>query len=267
LIGSGAVTVHRSSWADLDPLVLHDIVRLRVDVFVVEQRCPYPELDGRDVEAGTEHVWTTDGGGVSAYLRVLAEPGGARRIGRVVTRADARGAGLSARLVADVVARHADVPLVLDAQTYLTGFYAGFSFVATGPEFLDDGIGHVPMLRDPSTSGRVAGMSTDPTDPGFPEPADPDTDPLADDRDLTEAGDSLDERDDPQSLATDGLTRDVDDDTWEAPQRPSVASAEGYTPSEEAGRESIDDRLLQEEPEPDPAAAGQGDADHDLRET
>lgn len=144
------MTVHRSPWAALDPQVLHDIVRLRVDVFVVEQACPYPELDGRDVEAATEHVWTTDGGGVSAYLRVLAEPDGSRRIGRVVTRADARGSGLSARLVADVVARHADVPLVLDAQAYLTRFYAGFGFVASGPEFLEDGIAHVPMLRGPT---------------------------------------------------------------------------------------------------------------------
>ena len=261
------MTLHRSSWADLDPLVLHDIVRLRVDVFVVEQACPYAELDGRDVEPGTEHVWTTDGRGVSAYLRVLSEPDGARRIGRVVTRADARGAGLSARLVADVVARDGDAPLVLDAQAYLTGFYSGFGFVATGPEFSDDGIPHVPMLRDPSTSGMVAAMSTDPSDPGLPEPADPAADPRADDPDLAEADGSLDERDDPRSLATDGLTRDVDDDTWEAPHRPSVASSDGYTPSEEAGRESIDERLLQEEPEPDPTAAGRGDADHDLRET
>jgi ElaA protein len=147
------VIVHRSAWADLDPLVLHDIVRLRVDVFVVEQACAYPELDGRDVEPGTEHVWTTDGAGVSAYLRVPTEPDGSRRIGRVVTRSDARGAGLSARLVADVVARHADVPIVLNAQAHLAGFYTGFGFAATGPEFLDDGIPHVPMRREPSQSG------------------------------------------------------------------------------------------------------------------
>lgn len=101
----------------------------------------------------------------------------------------------------------------------------------------------------------------------LPEPADPIDDPLAEDRDLADAGESLDEPDDPGALVTDGLVRESGDDGWEAPQTPSVASTQGYTPSEEAGRESIDDRLGQEQPEPDPTAAGRGDADHDLRET
>ena len=152
------MTVHRSAWAELDPQVLHDLVRLRVDVFVVEQACAYPELDGRDTEPGTLHVWTTDARGVCAYLRVLDEPrtagdgtpGELRRIGRVVTRPDVRGAGLSARLVADVVARDGAGVLVLDAQAHLTGFYARFGFRATGPQFLEDGIPHVPMRRDPA---------------------------------------------------------------------------------------------------------------------
>ncbi|MEU8190797.1 hypothetical protein AB0C00_26395, partial [Micromonospora carbonacea] len=48
-----------ASFAQLDARTLHDLLRLRVDVFVVEQRCPYPELDGRDVEPGTRHVWLT----------------------------------------------------------------------------------------------------------------------------------------------------------------------------------------------------------------
>jgi hypothetical protein len=103
----------------------------------------------------------------------------------------------------------------------------------------------------------------------LPEPADPVDDPLAEDRDLGAAGESLDEPDDPGALSTDGLVRDPDDGDsgWDPPQAPTVASAQGYTPSEEAGRESIDDRVRQEEPEPDPAAAGRSDADHDLRET
>lgn len=152
------MSLHVARWADLDPLTLHDIVRLRVDVFVVEQSCPYPELDGRDVEPGTEHVWWDDEKGVAAYLRVLAEPDG-RRIGRVVSRPDARGAGLSARLLMDVVTRHGTDRLVLDAQAYLTGFYERFGFAATGPEFLDDGIPHVPMAREPDGQGSVATSS------------------------------------------------------------------------------------------------------------
>ena len=51
-----------ASFADLNARTLHDLLKLRIDVFVVEQNCPYPELDGRDVEPGTRHVWLTDGG-------------------------------------------------------------------------------------------------------------------------------------------------------------------------------------------------------------
>jgi ElaA protein len=144
------VTVHVARWADLDPLTLHQICKLRVDVFVVEQKCAYPELDGRDVEATTEHVWWPDENGVAAYLRVLAEPDGGRRIGRVATRTDARGAGLARLLVSDVVKRHGHEPLILDAQSYVAGFYAGYGFAPRGPEYMDDdGIPHVPMRREP----------------------------------------------------------------------------------------------------------------------
>ena len=76
-------TVQRALWARLDPRTLHDLIQLRVDVFVVEQECPYPELDGRDVEPATEHLWTTDAAGPTAYLRVLTESNGNARIGRV----------------------------------------------------------------------------------------------------------------------------------------------------------------------------------------
>jgi ElaA protein len=148
-----APLVRHARWADLDPQTLHDLVKLRVDVFVVEQCCPYPELDGRDAEPTTEHVWVDGDADAdtrpAAYLRVLAEPDGGVRVGRVCTRADARGRGLARVLLDDVLTRHAERPVVLDAQAYLAAFYAGLGFVACGPEFLDDGIPHVPMRRDP----------------------------------------------------------------------------------------------------------------------
>lgn len=140
----------RARWADLDPATLHDILRLRVDVFVVEQACPYPEIDGRDVEPATEHVWVgTVERTVAAYLRVLAEPDGTSRVGRVVTHRSARGRGLAALLLRDAVARHGHEPLVLDAQSHLAGWYARFGFSPAGPEFIEDGIPHVPMRRGP----------------------------------------------------------------------------------------------------------------------
>jgi ElaA protein len=140
--------IHRSRWRDLDPVTLHDLVALRINVFVVEQNCVYPELDGRDVEPGTEHLWTSDEQGPTAYLRVLSEPDGAARVGRVCTRADARGQGLAALLLGDLLSRLAGGVVVLEAQEYLAGWYARFGFTATGPSYLEDGIVHVPMRRE-----------------------------------------------------------------------------------------------------------------------
>ena len=131
---------------ELDAPTLYALLRLRVDVFVVEQECPYPELDGRDLEPSTVHVWTADDAGPTAYLRVL-DDGDVARIGRVCTRADARGSGMAAQLMKAALARTSGRTVVLDAQSYLAGWYARFGFVADGPEFVEDGIPHIPMHR------------------------------------------------------------------------------------------------------------------------
>ena len=143
--------VRRVCAAELDARTLHDLLRLRVDVFVVEQECPYPEIDGRDLEPGTEHWWTADDGGPTSYLRLLAEPDGSGRVGRVVTRKDARGQGLGGLLMDRVVDEHGQRLLVLDAQTYVQKFYAARGFEVVGDEYLDDGIPHVPMRREPAS--------------------------------------------------------------------------------------------------------------------
>ena len=143
--------LHVATFADLDAATLYALLRLRTDVFVVEQQCPYPELDGRDVEPGTRHLWLAPDGDpldVRAYLRLLAEPDGAVRIGRVCTAAKARGEGLSARLLdAALELAGSGTPTVLDAQSYLVGFYESYGFTASGPEYVEDGIPHVPMRR------------------------------------------------------------------------------------------------------------------------
>ena len=140
--------LRRASFAELTPFEVYGLCRLRVDVFVVEQECPYPELDGRDVEPGTLHLWTADAAGPTSYLRLLVEPDGGRRIGRVATRADVRGRGLARGLLAAALGRCAATPVVLDAQSHLTGVYAALGFAPSGPEFVEDGIPHVPMRRD-----------------------------------------------------------------------------------------------------------------------
>lgn len=136
-------------WNDLSPTQLHELVRLRVDVFVVEQQCPYPELDGRDLEPTTRQLLVPDGSAVVATLRLLRDPD-ALRIGRVCTASSRRGAGLSAALLAWALSLVDDegAACVLDAQSYLRGWYERFDFEVVGPEFLEDGIAHLPMRRE-----------------------------------------------------------------------------------------------------------------------
>lgn len=143
-------TVRDAATAELDPVTLYALLRLRVDVFVVEQQCPYPELDGRDLEADARQLWVEQDGSIVATLRLLRDPDGTARIGRVATATSARGAGHAAALMqraVDIVGQ--DVPLVLDAQSHLVDWYGRFGFVPTGPEYLEDGIPHVPMRKEP----------------------------------------------------------------------------------------------------------------------
>ncbi|GAA2621585.1 GNAT family N-acetyltransferase [Paractinoplanes durhamensis] len=135
-----------ASFADLDTTTLYGILKLRSDVFVVEQDCAYPDLDGRDTEPGTRHVWFERAGEIRAYLRVLHD-GETQRIGRVVTDPKARGAGLAGRLVAEALIIIGHRPSTLEAQAHLAGFYGKFGFEPTGPEYLEDGIPHIPMRR------------------------------------------------------------------------------------------------------------------------
>jgi ElaA protein len=140
--------MHSAPFASLDVSTLYAVLRLRSDVFVVEQHCVYPDLDGRDTEPGTVHIWLTDeSGAVTAYLRVLSEPDGTARIGRVVTHPAHRGQGLAARLLTEAVSVIGPRASSLDAQTTAIRVYERFGFTVTGPAFLDDGIEHVPMHR------------------------------------------------------------------------------------------------------------------------
>jgi ElaA protein len=140
------VDVRVASFRDLDTTTLYAILKLRCDVFVVEQECSYADLDGRDTEPGTRHVWLARADDLLAYLRIL-DDGDTERIGRVVTAPEARGAGHAGRLMAHALTVVGNRPSVLHAQAYLTGFYARFGFAQTGPEYLEDGIPHVPMAR------------------------------------------------------------------------------------------------------------------------
>lgn len=140
--------LHSAPFTDLDVHTLYALLRLRSDVFVVEQQAAYPDIDGRDTEPSTVHLWLTDTSGtVTAYLRVLTEPDGTARIGRVVTAATHRGQGLAARLLASAVSLIGPRPATLDAQTTAVRVYERAGFTISGPPYLEDGIEHVPMYR------------------------------------------------------------------------------------------------------------------------
>ena len=142
--------MQRSSFAGLSPGDLYDILRLRSAVFVVEQECIFLDLDGRDHEPDAEHLWVRDDGGIVAALRILREDGSAWSIGRVVTRPDVRRTGAASRLMdaaLEILEERGAHDVHLGAQSQHEGWYARFGFEASGPEYVEDGIPHVPMRR------------------------------------------------------------------------------------------------------------------------
>ncbi len=132
---------------ELTAAELYEIIKLRVDVFVVEQSCPYPELDGHDQNA--LHLFLRDEGGIEAYLRVLpaGETLDTPAIGRVVVKK--RRIGLGTRLVNEGVAAAVRVfgakEIKLEAQVYARGLYEKCGFEQSSDEFLEDGIPHIQM--------------------------------------------------------------------------------------------------------------------------
>ena len=128
---------------------VYDIWRIRDAVFATEQQVEENDVDGRDLLPTTSHLWLADADAPTSYLRVIVDDEGARRIGRVCTRRDQRGRGLSGRLMAEVHRRWGDQTLLLNAQAYLEAWYESMGYVRSGENFDDAGIDHVPMAREP----------------------------------------------------------------------------------------------------------------------
>ena len=110
-----------ASFRDLDTTTLYAILKLRCDVFVVEQRCLYADVDGRDTEPGTRHVWLSRGEEMLAYLRIL-DDGDTERIGRVVVAPSARGEGHAQRLMDEALTVVGNRPSVVPAPAHLVRF-------------------------------------------------------------------------------------------------------------------------------------------------
>ncbi len=129
---------------------VYEILQLRVNVFVVEQKCAYQEVDGHD--HASMHISCRDRKGIAAYARLL--PAGVKytepSIGRVIVRKDLRGSGLADRLMENalsyILKEWAPKEVKLQAQQHLEGFYSRHGFETTSLPYVEDFIPHVDMI-------------------------------------------------------------------------------------------------------------------------
>lgn len=139
------------AWKSLSPDLLYALLKLRSDIFVVEQNCVFSDMDGIDPQC--EHLCGVDRqGSLQVYLRLL--PPGLKfaecSLGRLVTAASARRGGLARAAIEQGLVRlrqrYPGQTVRIGGQRYMEAFYASMGFVPTGEPYLEDGIPHVDML-------------------------------------------------------------------------------------------------------------------------
>jgi len=144
------MNLHIKSFSQLSTTELYEILRLRVDVFVVEQTCPYPELDGADYDC--LHAYLEEDGKLLAYLRLYMQDEETKtaRIGRVISAERGKGYGMGIVKAGIKAAKEklSAERIFIEAQTYAIPFYEKAGFEVCGEEFLEDGIPHVPMILE-----------------------------------------------------------------------------------------------------------------------
>jgi len=131
---------------------LYQIIRLRSEVFVVEQGCVYQDLDNLDQES--QHLMIWEDQKLVAYTRLLRKGLSYEdytSIGRVVTSPSVRGTGIGKLLMKQSIKACLDLfgpeSIKISAQCYLIPFYQSFGFELVGSEYLEDGIPHHGMVR------------------------------------------------------------------------------------------------------------------------
>jgi ElaA protein len=140
-------------YGELAPLEIHAIFAARQAVFIVEQNCPYLDMDGKDLDAW--HLVGWSGNEVAAYLRLIA-PGvsfAEPSLGRVLTTKIGRGTGLGRELVVrgleKIYELYPTLPTRIGAQAHLHKFYGSLGFVQASEPYDEDGIPHIEMRREP----------------------------------------------------------------------------------------------------------------------
>jgi len=126
---------------------LYALLRLRSEVFVVEQNCVFLDMD--DVDRGAMHLLGYDNAGITACLRWYDTDDGVK-VGRVVTSPRIRGTGVGHAILREALARIGDRSSVVSAQAQLHDYYAAHGYVRYGDEFLEDDIPHIRMRRLPT---------------------------------------------------------------------------------------------------------------------
>jgi ElaA protein len=138
------IAMEWQSFDGLPPAALYEVLRFRQSIFVVEQRSPYPDLDGLDQEA--RHLLLRSDGELAGYLRLIPTP---IRIGRVAVASQLRRRGLGRRLMEEGLRfcreRYPAQDIILAAQLNLVPFYSSFGFAVISEPYDDFGVMHVEM--------------------------------------------------------------------------------------------------------------------------
>ncbi|MCO6504977.1 MAG: GNAT family N-acetyltransferase [Snodgrassella sp.] len=136
------------SFSELSTKEFYEIAKLRIAVFVVEQTCPYQEIDAADEQA--LHIWMQEGPTIIGYTRII-DLDTTVTFGRVIIHPSHRGQKLGNRLLEKTLAvintQMPDKPIVISAQAHLTDFYAAYGFVPISDIYLEDNIPHIQMQK------------------------------------------------------------------------------------------------------------------------
>ena len=162
-----AASLRWYGFADFSAALLYEVLRFRQAIFVVEQHCAYPDLDGLDQSA--THLLLRVDEKLAGCLRLIPFAEERRvKIGRVAVAEAARGLGLARQMMIEAIARcrrdYSDHTVTLSGQTYLAPFYESLGFVVTSPPYDDYGIPHIDMVLrpNPGHSGTAEGRVRNP---------------------------------------------------------------------------------------------------------
>ena len=157
------ISVEWQPFAQLSTGALYELLRFRQGIFVVEQRSPYPDLDGVDQEAWHLLLWAE--GALGGYLRLAPMPGPPPRLnlGRIAVAIHLRRCGIGRMMMEEALSfcreRHPAQPIILGAQLHLVPFYESFGFAPVSEPYDDFGVMHISMAMPPQCLGNQIASS------------------------------------------------------------------------------------------------------------